>query len=134
VISTHPEQAPVLRYYLGPGFRWADTLGPVKDPQVFDWRDAVTRLEHTRARPTLDGLIATVPQGKTFVVITPVFRDYRAWRAKWTKLVWQKSEAWTWLLQHDPRLKLVAHVATVEIAVHKNYFKPLQAFVYRRVG
>jgi hypothetical protein len=67
-------------------------------------------------------------------VITPVFRDYRAWRAKWTKLVWQKSTAWTWLLQRDPRVKLVAHVATVEIAVHKNYFKPVQAFVYRRVG
>jgi hypothetical protein len=134
VISTHPEQAPVLRYYLGPGYRWADTLGPVRDPQVFDWRDAVTRLGDTRARPTLDRLIATVPRGRTFVVITPVFRDYRAWRAKWTKLVWQKSTAWSWLLDHDPRLKLVAHVATVEIAVHKNYFKPVQAFVYRRVG
>jgi hypothetical protein len=134
VISTHPEQAPVLRYYLGPGFRWADTLGPVKDPQVFDWRDAVSRLEHTKAKPTLNGLIATVPRGQTFVVVTPVFRDYRAWRATWTKLVWQKSTAWTWLLQRDPRVKLVAHVATDEIAVKKNYFKPLQAFVYRRVG
>jgi hypothetical protein len=134
VISTHPEQGPVLRYYLGPGFRWANTLGPVKDPQVFDWRDAVTRLEHRRAKPTLDRLLRTVPRGRTFVVITPVFRDYRAWRAEWTRLVWQKSTAWTWLLQRDPRVKLVAHVATVEIAVHKNYFKPLQAFVYRRVG
>jgi hypothetical protein len=134
VISTHPEQAPVLRYYLGPGFRWADTLGPVRDPQAFDWRDAVTRLGEARAKPTLDELIASVPRGRKFVVIAPVFRDYRAWRAQWTRLVWQKSTAWTWLLDHDPRLKLVAHVATVEIAVHKNYFKPLQAFVYRRVG
>ncbi|HEY8647270.1 MAG TPA: glycosyltransferase family 39 protein [Gaiellaceae bacterium] len=134
VISTHPEQGPVLRYYLGPGFRWANTLGPVRDPQVFDWRDAVTRLDHARAKPTLDRLLATVPPGGKFVVVTPVFRDYRAWRATWTKLVWQKSTAWTWLLQRDPRVKLVAHVATVEIAVHKNYFKPLQAFVYRRVG
>jgi mannosyltransferase len=134
VISTHPEQAPVLRYYLGPGFRWADTLGPVRDPQAFDWRDAVTRLGEARAKPTLDELIATVPRGRKFVVIAPVFRDYRAWRAEWTMLVWQKSIAWTWLLEHDPRLRLVAHVATVEIAVHKNYFKPLQAFVYRRVG
>jgi hypothetical protein len=25
-------------------------------------------------------------------------------------------------------------VATVEIAVKRNYFKPIQAFVYRRVG
>jgi branched-subunit amino acid transport protein len=134
IVSTHPEQAPVLRYYLGPGYRWANTLGPVHDPQVFDWRDAVSRLEHARAKPTLDRLLATVPPGGRFVVITPVFRDYRAWRAKWTKLVWQKSTAWTWLLQRDPRVKLVAHVATVEIAVHKNYFKPVQAFVYRRVG
>jgi mannosyltransferase len=134
VISTHPEQAPVLRYYLGPGFRWADTLGPVKDPQVFDWRDAVSRLQQTKAKPTLNGLIATVPRGQTFVVIAPVFRDYRAWRATWTKLVWQKATAWNWLLQRDRRVKLVAHVATDEIAVKKNYFKPLQAFVYRRVG
>ena len=45
VISTHPEQVPVLRYYLGSGLRFATTLGPVKDDQVFDWRDAVDRLE-----------------------------------------------------------------------------------------
>src|SRR4051794_41294412 len=79
-------------------------------------------------------MIATVPRGGEFIVIAPVFRDYRAWRAKWTKLVWQKSTAWTWLLQRDPRVKLVAHVVTDEIAVKKNYFKPVQAFVYRRGG
>src|SRR4051812_20296498 len=134
VISTHPEQTPVLRYYLGPNQRWATTLGPQADPRVFDWRDAVTRLRDTRARPTIDKLLATVPPGGEFVVISPVFRDYRAWRAQWTKLVWQKSTAWTWLLQRDPRVKLVAHVVTDEIAQKKNYFKPLQAFVYRRVG
>jgi len=134
VISTHPEETPVLRYYLGPGYRWATTLGRQPDPGVFDWRDAVTRLRDTRARPTLEGLIATVPRGGQFIVIAPVFRDYRAWRAQWTRLVWQKSIAWTWLLQRDPRVKLVAHVATDEIAVKRNYFKPLQAFVYRRVG
>lgn len=134
VISTHPEQTPVLRYYFGPDQRWATTLGPVKDPRVFDWRDAVTRLRNARAKPTLDALLATVPRGGEFVVVSPVFRDYRAWRAKWTKLVWEKSTAWTWLLQRDRRLKLVAHVVTDEIAVKKNYFKPLQAFVYRRVG
>jgi len=94
----------------------------------------VTRLRDTRAKPTLNGMIATVPRGGEFIVIAPVFRDYRAWRAKWTKLVWQKSTAWTWLLQRDPRVKLVAHVVTDEIAVKKNYFKPVQAFVYRRVG
>lgn len=134
VISTHPEQTPVLRYYLGAKQRWATTLGVQHDPRIFDWRDVVTRLRDTRAQPTLDALLATVPRGRQFIVIAPVFRDYRAWRATWTRLVWEKSTAWTWTLQHDPRVKLVAHVATDEIAVRKNYFKPLQAFVYRRVG
>ncbi len=132
VISMHPEQTPVLRYYLGAGFRWATTLGPTADPHIFDWRDAVSRLRKTKARETLDSLLATVPPGGQFVVITPVFRDYRAWRATWTKLVWRKAEAWMWLLEHDPNVVVVAHVASDEIALKKNYFKPLQAFVYRK--
>ena len=134
VIATHPEQVPVLRYYLGSGLRFATTLGPVVDQQAFDWVDAVSRLRGTPPRPTLDRLIASVPKGQEFVVVTPVFRDYRAWRAKWTKLVWQKSQTWTALLQGDPNLRLVRHVASNEIALKVNYFKPLQAYVYRRVG
>jgi mannosyltransferase len=134
VISTHPEQVPVLRYYLGPGQRWATTLGPLRDPLIFDWRDAVPRLEAARAEPTLNSVVGRVPKGGEFVVIAPVFRDYRAWRATWTKLVWKKSIAWTYLLERDPRFRLVAHIASDEIAVKKNYFKPLQAFVYRRVS
>jgi len=132
IISTHPEQVPVLRYYLGPGYRWATTLGPMPDPQIFDWRDAVSRLKAAKEQPTIDELLATVPPGGTFVVFEPVFRDYRAWRAQWTKLVWRKASDWSWLLEHDPRLQLVAHIRSDEIALKKNYFKPLQAFVYRR--
>ena len=66
-------------------------------------------------------------------MFAPVFRDYRAWRAKWTKLVWRKATAWNWLLENDPRYKVVAHVASDEIALKENYFKPLQAFVYKRI-
>ena len=133
LISTHPEQTPVLRYYLGAGYRWATTLGPTADPHIYDWRDAVTRLEAAKAQPTMDKLLAGVQPGQEFVVFAPVFRDYRAWRAKWTKLVWRKATAWNWLLENDPRYKVVAHVASDEIALKENYFKPLQAFVYKRV-
>lgn len=133
LISTHPEQTPVLRYYAGPGYRWATTLGPTPDPHIFDWRDAVTRLENAKAEPTMTKLLATVKPGQEFVVFQPVFRDYRAWRAKWTKLVWRKATAWSWLLDHDPRFVVVAHVASDEIALKENYFKPLQAFVWKRV-
>ena len=79
-------------------------------------------------------MLATVPKGREFVVVAPVFRDYRAWRARWTKLVWRKSQAWSWILQRDPRVKRIAHIVTDEIAAKQNYFKPIQAFVYRRVG
>jgi len=133
VVSTHPEQVPVLRYYLGDGLRWATTLGPVADSQVFDWRDAVDRLRAAQPQPTFAALLATVRPGDEFIVVTPVFRDYRAWRAKWTKLVWEKSLAWSVLLGSDPQVRLVRHVTTDEIALHRNYFKPLQAFVYRRL-
>jgi hypothetical protein len=134
VISTHPEQVPVLRYYLGSGLRFATTLGPVTDTQVFDWRDAVDRLEAAAPQRTLDGLLATVPRGGEFVVISPVFRDYRAWKAPWTRLVWRKAEQWNALLARDPRLQVEHHILTDEIAVKRNYFKPLQAVVYRRIG
>lgn len=133
VISTHPEQVPVLRYYLGGGLRWATTLGPVSDPRVFDWIDAVDRLRAAQPKATLDRLLQTVRPGQELIVVTPVFRDYRAWQAKWTHLVWEKSLAWSALLNSDRRLKLVRHVSSNEIAQHINYFKPLQAFVYRRL-
>jgi hypothetical protein len=41
---------------------------------------------------------------------------------------------WSALLKDDPRLRLEHHFVTNEIAVNRDYFKPVQAFVYRRVG
>jgi mannosyltransferase len=134
VISTHPEQVPVLRYYLGGGLRFATTMGPVADDRVFDWRDAVDRLEAAPPQRTLDELVRTVPRGGEFVVVSPVFRDYRAWKARWTRLVWRKGEQWNALLARDPRFRVQRRIVTDEIAVKRNYFKPLQAVVFRRIG
>jgi mannosyltransferase len=133
VVSTHPEQVPVLRYYLGPGLRFATTLGPVSDQQIFDWRDVVSRLRATSTRARVDQTITSVRPGSAFVVVAPVFRGYQAWKAKWTRLVWKKSVAFTAALQADPRVRLVRHVQTNELVVKHNYFKLLQAFVYRRL-
>lgn len=133
VISSQPEQVPVLRYYLGPGLRFATTLGPVPDPQIFDWRDAVTRLRAVDERQNLDSLLRTVPPGGRFVVISPVFRSYQAWKATWTKLVWRRAGSLRNALRADGRVRLVGHVWTNEIAVHENYFKLMQAFVYQRL-
>jgi mannosyltransferase len=132
VVSTHPEQVPVLRYYLGPEFHYATTIGAVPDSRIFDWRDAVDRLRASSMRLRVDAAVAATPHGAEFVVISPVFRDYRAWNAKWTRLVWKRSSAYTGLLQRDPRVVLVRHVVIDEVAAKHNYFKPIQAFVYRR--
>ena len=77
-----------------------------------------------------------MPRGQEFVVVTPVFRDYRAWQREVDEArlaeVASRGRA---LLQADPNLgALCATSRRDEIALKVNYFKPLQAFVYRRVG
>src|SRR6201999_2982789 len=53
VIAVHPEYGPVMRYYLGGGYQWADALGRVSDNRVFDWRDALDRFRAAGPRRTL---------------------------------------------------------------------------------
>jgi mannosyltransferase len=132
VLSTHPEQTPLVRYYLGSGARYANTLGPARDPQVYDWRDAVDRLTAAKPRATLEPLLATVPPGGRLIVIAPIFRDYRAWRAEWTHLVYRRSLAWQRLIAHDRRFRHTHHLVANEIELRKRFFKPVQADVYVR--
>lgn len=132
VLSTHPEQVPVLRYYLGPGYRWATTLGPVADTQVMDWRDALERIRSITPAAELEPVLASVRPGQHLVVVSPIFRDYRAWQSRWTRLVYHSSQVWTRDVARDPRFRQVAYVGTSEILEKQNYFKPLQAVVYVR--
>ena len=135
ILSTHPEQVPVLRYYLGPGYRWATTLGPVADSQVMDWRDALTRiLRAVTPAADLEPVLASVRPGQHLVVVSPVFRDYRAGESRWTREVYLTSQVWTRDIARDPRFRQVEYVGTNEILLKLNYFKPLQAVVYVRKG
>jgi hypothetical protein len=132
VLTTHPEQVPVLRYYLGPGFRYATQLGPVADAQVMDWRDALSRIRTVTVRRDLAPVLASVPPGRRLVVVSPLFRDYRAWQAKWTRVVYLTSRVWTRTIAADPRFRRVATLASNEILLERNFWKPLQAVVYVR--
>jgi mannosyltransferase len=132
VLSTHPEQIPVLRYYLGPRFRYATELGPVADPRVFDWRDVLKRFRPVTVARDLEPLLASVPPGAHVVLVSPVFRDFRAWQAPWTRQVFLESRVWTRALAADPRFRPVATITSDEILLERNYFKPLQAVVYLR--
>ncbi len=45
VVAMQMEEVPVLAYYLPAGLRFATAMGPVEDPGVADWRNALTRME-----------------------------------------------------------------------------------------
>jgi mannosyltransferase len=108
VVATHPEQGPVMHVYLPPGLRWANSMGPVADPQVMDWRDVRDRLVAAKPTPTEDALVRTLRPGQKLLLVAPVIRS-GSWRAPWTSLVRRRSAQWQRVLDRDKRLsRLVA--------------------------
>ena len=108
IVSTHPEQVPVLAHYFGREHDYATPLGPVEDSRVMDWRDALDRLEAASPQTTLEPLVAGLEPGARIVLVRPVFRDGSQWTAEWTSLVRARSEQWTAALAADPRLTRTA--------------------------
>lgn len=109
VISAHPERGPVARHYLGAGPRYADLLGPVRDPRIFDWRDATARLRAADPQRLAAALVASVRPGHAVVLLAPELRSGR-WTAPWTRLVRDRTPRWEAALDADPRLRRVAEL------------------------
>ena len=103
VISTQPEQVPVLAYYLPDGLTYATPLGPDSDPSVMDWRDALPRLEDATVGRNLEPLLAGLPVGADVMLVVPVVRDEDAWTSPWTSLVRRRSDQWSLTLAEDKR-------------------------------
>jgi mannosyltransferase len=106
VVATHPEQGPVMHVYLPAGLRWANSMGPVADPQVMDWRDARDRLVAAKPTPTEDALVRTLRPGQKLLLVAPIVRS-GSWRAPWTSLVRRRSAQWQRILDRDERLSRV---------------------------
>lgn len=106
VVVTHPEQSGVMWYYLPEGLRWADPLGRVSDPRVFDWRDALTRLEAAEPAAVAEPLVRDLRPGQRLLLVQPLLRGQR-WGAPWTALVRERVVQWEDLLDRDPRLRRV---------------------------
>jgi mannosyltransferase len=108
VVSTHPEQVPVLHYYLrSGGFRYADPMGMVSDPTVMDWRDALDRLKAARPSVVENRLVGQLKPGQALILVQPILRAYYQWRAPWTAQVKKRAIQWERVLQRDPRLRRV---------------------------
>jgi hypothetical protein len=105
VVSTQPEQIPVLHHYLPPGLRYATLTGYVKDDGVTDWRDGVDRLKATSAERDLKPILDGLAPGHRLVLITPIIFDMERWNAPWTKLVRLRSEEFNQFLTNDARFR-----------------------------
>lgn len=130
VLNTHPEHGPVMRYYLGGDLRWADALGWVDDPWVFDWRDALDRLERTGPIEVMRDVLPEMERGQRLLLIQPIVRTGR-WGAPWTRLVRKRAQQWERALDHLPQLRREAAVPDFS---NKRLPRGVRAVVYVRTG
>ena len=130
VVSTQPEQIPVLDYYLPDGLRYATLWGPVSDLGVTDWRDGVERLRATSARRDLEPLIRELEPGRRLVLVEPIVYDVERWSAPWTELVRVRSVEWRDHVLADERLRVTSIVPLTSYPERPN---PLRATVMIRL-
>jgi hypothetical protein len=101
IASPQPEQVPVLREYLGGGFRYVTPFGVSRDDGVVDWRDAQRRLTHSRVRATLARAVRRLRPGQRVLLVAPLFGRPDS---PWTKAVAHRARRWRNWLRNDPRL------------------------------
>jgi hypothetical protein len=106
VVAIHPEQGPLMHLYLPKGLRWANAMGPVADPRVMDWRDALPTLKAAKPTPTEDALVRSLRRDQRLLVVFPIIRSAN-WSAPWTSWVRRRSGQWQRVLDKDERLSRV---------------------------
>jgi hypothetical protein len=130
VITTHPERVPIMRYYLGPKYRYADIFGMSKDPQVMNWVDAMDRMKTVRLQTNLEPLLASVPLHRHVMLVRPIVdKKANSWDAPWTHRVGIFSIHWARALNRDHRFRPVK-AAPVGYSTMRN---GIRAVVYERV-
>jgi hypothetical protein len=107
VIAVQMEEVPVLHYYL-PGFvRFADVTGPVADPSIVDWRDALTRVRDSTVAADLAPLVDALPPGGRLLLVCT--GDQTSPRTiPWFRLMDERCDQWQAALEADARIEAVA--------------------------
>lgn len=109
VVVTHPERVPIMRYYLGPQYRYADLFGPVRDTGLMDWRDALDRVKPVRVASGLEPMLNAVPLHHHVMLVRPIVdKKSNSWKAPWTKRIGRQSRHWAQALNADRRFRPVA--------------------------
>jgi mannosyltransferase len=91
VVTAQPEQVPALRYYLGPNMRYVTPFGPVADPQVMDWRDALPRLQAARFARVVPPLLRDLQPGARVLFVGPRFA---AGSTAWSRRIIEDTRRW----------------------------------------
>jgi uncharacterized membrane protein len=104
VISTQPEQIPTLSYYLPKITHFETPLGPVPDPRVVDWGNALERFEHGSVHRTLVPLLRELKPGQRLALVEPV---HFTKQPRWMDLIYTNSYYWSRYIKRDRHLKLL---------------------------
>jgi mannosyltransferase len=108
VLSTQPEQVPTLAYYLPRVTRFGTPLGPVADPRVTDWRNALEMFRRSSVPTVLVPLIRTLLPGQRMALVAPI---RFAKTPLWEELIHRTSVVWARYLRHDVHLRLLKVVS-----------------------
>jgi hypothetical protein len=101
VVSTQPEQVPVLHRYLPAGVAYLTPLGTPADPAMTDWRGALPRLRRARAVRILVPRVRALARGRRVVLVVPVART----RSQWGRAVRRRTLEWRAALNAEQDLR-----------------------------
>jgi mannosyltransferase len=111
VVSTQPEQAPVLYRYLPAGMVYLTPLGIVPDPAMTDWRDGVRRIRGGQAERRLLPVVDRLAPGRRILLVTPIPARHPS-QAPWSRQIRIRTREWRAALRADPRLNALPDVYT----------------------
>jgi mannosyltransferase len=101
VVVAQPEQAPLAWYYLPRGLRFANLIGPVRDPSSLNWSGAMTRLQRNDPLTTARDVIATLKPGQQLLYVRPLTEGVKDWSEPWTLFVRRRAAQWGQILAGD---------------------------------
>jgi hypothetical protein len=104
VIVGQPESTPLAYYYLPAGLKFANTLGPVKDPSYMNWVNAETRYEAEDPKAILQPMLKALKPGQQLLYIQPLTEGEENWNAPWTIQVRRRSAQWGAIIGADKQL------------------------------
>ncbi len=106
VVSIQMEHSPLLRYYLGPGLRYANPAGLLGDPYLADWRDGLARMRAATPAQGLVPLVDELPTGSHLLLACPRVHSEED-DLEWFKLMERNCESWRRALDNDGSMALV---------------------------